>query len=201
MKKPALVVLAILGVVASLAAQGAAPRAAAPTPAELAAQAAAAERGRVIFKENCSACHAEDATGGRGPDLIRSSLVRHDKGGDLIGVVVTGGRPDKGMPPFPMTQSQISDIVAFLNAQISLFDLHTRYGPYPNDIPAERLATGTVEAVSYTHLDVYKRQAYPDPKFRSEPRGNARLSQHHRCDQLDQQFVQPDHEALLRRRA
>jgi cytochrome c oxidase cbb3-type subunit 3 len=45
-----------------------------------------------------------------------------------------------------MTQSQISDIVAFLNAQISLFDLHTRYGPYPNDIPAERLATGTVEA-------------------------------------------------------
>ena len=90
----------------------------------------------MIFKENCSACHGENATGGRGPDLIRSSLVRHDKGGDLIGVVVTGGRADKGMPPFPLTQAQVSDIVAFINAQISLFDLHTRFGPYPNDIPA-----------------------------------------------------------------
>jgi cytochrome c oxidase cbb3-type subunit 3 len=146
LNKPALVVFAILAVVLSLAAQGGPPRPAAPSPAEVAAQVAAAERGRVIFKQNCSACHAEDATGGRGPDLIRSSLVRHDKGGDLIGVVVTGGRPDKGMPPFPMTESQISDIVTFLNAQIALFDLHTRYGPYPNDIPAERLATGTVEA-------------------------------------------------------
>jgi cytochrome c oxidase cbb3-type subunit III len=146
LNKPSLVVVAILAVVVSLAAQGGPPRPAAPSPAEVAAQAAAVERGRVIFKQNCSACHAEDATGGRGPDLIRSSLVRHDKGGDLIGVVVTGGRPDKGMPPFPMTEAQISDIVAFLNAQISLFDLHTRYGPYPNDIPAERLATGTVEA-------------------------------------------------------
>jgi cytochrome c oxidase cbb3-type subunit III len=146
LKKPALIVLAILAVAVSLAAQGSPPRPAAPNPAEVAAQAAATERGRVIFKENCSACHAEDATGGRGPDLIRSSLVRHDKGGDLIEVVVTGGRPDKGMPPYPMTATQISDIVAFLNAQISLFDLHTRYGPYPNDIPAERLATGTVEA-------------------------------------------------------
>jgi mono/diheme cytochrome c family protein len=127
LKKPALIVFAILAVVGSLAAQ--APRPAAPNPAEVAAQAAAVERGRVIFKENCSACHAEDATGGRGPDLIRSSLVRHDKGGDLIGTVVTGGRADKGMPPFPMTQSQISDIVAFLNAQISLFDLHTAIRP------------------------------------------------------------------------
>jgi cytochrome c oxidase cbb3-type subunit 3 len=146
LNKPVLVVFALLTVVLSVAAQGGPPRPTAPNPAEEAAQVAAAERGRVIFKQNCSACHADDATGGRGPDLIRSSLVRHDKGGDLIGVVVTGGRVDKGMPPFQMSESQISDIVAFLNAQIALFDLHTRYGPYPNDIPAERLATGTVEA-------------------------------------------------------
>jgi cytochrome c oxidase cbb3-type subunit III len=146
LKKPALIVFAILAVVVSLAAQGGPARPAAPNAADVAAQAAVVERGRSIFKLNCSGCHAEDATGGKGPDLIRSSLVRHDKNGDLIGVVVTGGRADKGMPPFPMTEAQISDIVAFINGQISLFDLHTRYGPYPNDIPAERLATGTVEA-------------------------------------------------------
>jgi cytochrome c oxidase cbb3-type subunit III len=141
--KFAVAIFAILIAVTSAAAQGGAP---APSPAQVAAQAAAAERGHAIFKMNCAACHAEDATGARGPDLIRSSLVRHDKDGDLIGPVVIGGRADKGMPSFPFNQTQISEIVAFINSQLALFDLHTRYGPYPDDIPAERLATGTVEA-------------------------------------------------------
>ncbi len=146
LKKPAFIAFAILAAVISLAAQGNPARQAGPSPAQVAAQAAAADRGRAIFKQNCAACHADDATGGRGPDLIRSSLVRHDKNGDQIGPIVTGGRVDKGMPPFPFADSQVTDIVAFLDAQITLFDLHTRFGPYPNDIPAERLATGTVEA-------------------------------------------------------
>jgi cytochrome c oxidase cbb3-type subunit III len=111
------------------------------------AQSDAAERGRKQFQETCAACHAADATGGRGPDLIRSSLVRRDKNGDLIGVVVTQGRPDRGMPSFAFSEAQISDIAAFLHGQVALFDLHTRMpGGYPNDIPADRLATGSVEA-------------------------------------------------------
>ena len=147
MKKLVLVVFPVLVLVVSLAAQEGAPqRPARANPAEVAAKAAAADRGRAIFKQSCAICHGEDGTGGRGPDLIRSSLVRHDKNGDLIGPVVTGGRPEKGMPPFPFSEAQISDLLAFLNAQLELFDLHTRFGPYPNDIPAERLATGSVEA-------------------------------------------------------
>jgi cytochrome c oxidase cbb3-type subunit III len=146
LSKSALAALAILAFVASVAAQGGPPRPPRPSPAEVAAQNAAAERGRAIFKQNCATCHGEDGTGGRGPDLIRSTLVRHDKDGDLIGPVVTQGRPDKGMPPFPFSQSQVSDLVAFIDAQLTLFDLHTRFAPYPNDIPASRLATGTVEA-------------------------------------------------------
>lgn len=149
MKKFALVAAAILAAVVLLKAQegGAGPRGqGAPNPAAEAARAAAADRGHALFKQNCSACHGEDATGGRGADLIRSTLVRHDKNGDLIGPVVANGRIEKGMPSFQLTDSQVADIVAFLQAQITLFDLHTRFGPYPNDIPAERLATGTVEA-------------------------------------------------------
>jgi cytochrome c oxidase cbb3-type subunit 3 len=144
--KIAFVPAVVLGVVVSLAAQGGPPRQGRTSAADVAAQNAAADRGCATFKQNCAVCHAEDATGGRGPDLIRSSLVRHDKNGDQIGPVVTAGRADKGMPPFPFSDSQIQDLVAFLNAQLALFDLHTRFGPYPNDIPAERLATGTVEA-------------------------------------------------------
>jgi cytochrome c oxidase cbb3-type subunit III len=154
LKKFMLVAGLVLAAVFLLKAQeGAAPPAPGPggpgarNPAADAARAAAAERGRALFKENCAACHAEDATGGRGPDLIRSTLVRHDKNGDLIGPVVANGRVEKGMPPFSsLTSSQVADIVAFLQSQLVLFDLHTRFGPYPNDIPAERLATGTVEA-------------------------------------------------------
>lgn len=149
MNKFALVVLAAFAVIFSLKAQEGQP--APPNPnsraPQDASQAAAVERGHTLFKQNCAACHADDLTGGRGPDLIRSTLVRHDKGGDLIAPLVTNGRPDRGMPSYPFTQAQVSDIVAFIDSQLALFDLHTRVpGAYPNDIPAERLATGSVEA-------------------------------------------------------
>ena len=150
-KKLAFVVLAILAIVIVLKAQNSTPRAAPPpgpgARKQSPAQAEAVERGRKEFVATCAACHGEDATGGRGTDLIRSSLVRHDKDGDLIGPVVTAGRPDRGMPGFPLDQKQVADIVAFLRAQIDLFDMHTRVpGGYPDDIPASRLATGSVEA-------------------------------------------------------
>jgi len=153
LKKFSLIAAVLLGAALWLRAQEGGPPAAPPpaggvhAPAAEAAHAAAAERGRSLFKQNCAACHGEDATGGRGSDLIRSTLVRHDKNGDQIGPVLTNGRVDKGMPAFSsFSAGQIADIVAFLQAQLTLFDLHTRFGPYPNDIPAERLATGSVEA-------------------------------------------------------
>jgi cytochrome c oxidase cbb3-type subunit III len=153
LRKFALVAVAVLAAIAVMRAQEGAPQAGgygpgrAPNPAQAAAQAAAAKQGETIFKQNCAACHGEDLTGGRGPDLIRSKLVRHDKGGDLIGPVVTQGRPDKGMPAFPFSPEQVSDLVAYIDSELTLFDLHTRVpGGYPNDIPAERLATGSAEA-------------------------------------------------------
>lgn len=148
------------------------------------AQAAAAERGRAIFQQSCAACHGEDATGGRGPDLIRSTLVRHDKDGDLIGPVVTQGRPEKGMPPFPFSQSQVSDLVAFIEAQLTLFDLHTRFGSYPNDIPASRLATGTVEA-GKSYFDAHCSSCH-------SPTGDlAHVASKYNPPDLEQRFLYP----------
>lgn len=75
----------------------------------------AVQRGKKAFDGNCAFCHGEDATGGRGPDLVRSPLVAHDKGGDQIGPVILNGRPKKGMPPLHLSDTEIKDIAAFLH--------------------------------------------------------------------------------------
>lgn len=48
-------------------------------------ESAAIERGRKQFGETCGFCHGPDATGARGPDLVRSPIVAHDVKGELIG--------------------------------------------------------------------------------------------------------------------
>lgn len=77
--------------------------------------AAVIQRGSQQFQQSCAFCHGPDATGGRGPDLIRSPLVAHDVNGDLIGPVIHNGRPDKGMPALPLTGDQIKAVSAFLH--------------------------------------------------------------------------------------
>src|SRR5271170_7607262 len=79
----------------------------------------AIERGHKQFEQACGFCHGPDATGARGPDLVRSPLVAHDVKADLIGDVIRHGRPDKGMPALPLSDAQISDIAAFLHARAS----------------------------------------------------------------------------------
>ena len=74
---------------------------------------AAVERGKAAFGPACGFCHGTNATGGEGPDLVRSAVALRDEGGDEIGPVIRGGRP--GMPAFPqMTDGQIKDIAAFI---------------------------------------------------------------------------------------
>jgi cytochrome c oxidase cbb3-type subunit 3 len=81
------------------------------------------QRGKAKFQQSCSLCHGAEATGGAGPSLIESSLVRHDENDNQIGKVIQDGRPDKGMPAFPlMSSADISDIAAFLHARIEVTD-------------------------------------------------------------------------------
>src|SRR5262249_45012771 len=77
-----------------------------------------AENGKKVFVQNCGVCHANDATGGRGPDLLRSSVLAHDVKGDQLGEVIRQGRPDKGMPPIPLTDQEIAEVAAFLHARV-----------------------------------------------------------------------------------
>lgn len=98
------------------------------------------ERGRKQFQQSCGFCHGADATGARGPDLVRSPLVAHDVNGDLIGEVIRNGRPDKGMPPLPATSEQIADIVEFLHARTKEA---LESSGVPASYPVERLLTGS----------------------------------------------------------
>lgn len=104
---------------------------------------AAVERGRRQFADSCGFCHGTDATGGRGPDLVRSPLVAHDVKGDKIGEVILQGRADKGMPPQSLTPEQIADIAAFLHAR--MIESIASSG-VPSAYPLEKLLTGNAEA-------------------------------------------------------
>jgi cytochrome c oxidase cbb3-type subunit III len=90
-------------------------------PAANSYPAALVQRGSSLFRQDCSFCHGRDAGGGEsGPDLTRSRLVTSDVGGNRIGPVVRSGRPDKGMPPFDLSDQQIAGLVAFIHTQQNL---------------------------------------------------------------------------------
>ena len=102
-----------------------------------------AARGQKIFQQNCGVCHANDATGGRGPDLVRSPVIAHDVKGDLIADVIRKGRPDKGMPPMSLTESEIADVAAFLHARVKE-GLQSARVPKVYDL--QRLLVGNADA-------------------------------------------------------
>jgi cytochrome c oxidase cbb3-type subunit III len=100
-----------------------------------------AKRGQAQFAQTCGFCHGPDANGGaEGPNLMRSMLVRHDENGNLIGPVIRDGRPAKGMPPIPLNNAQIADVVAFLHMRLKESDL--RSPRRPKDYALKLLLTG-----------------------------------------------------------
>ncbi len=101
--------------------------------------------GKAMFQQKCGFCHGPDATGGEGPDLLRSSLVSHDLKGNLIGQVVREGRPAKGMPAFDLNDMQIKQIAAFIhNSSKALSSLYLSSRSI--DYPLERLLVGSATA-------------------------------------------------------
>ena len=74
-----------------------------------------------------------------------SSVVRHDKDGDLIGPVIREGRPAKGMPAFPLSPSEISDLVKYIHVRVTELDRRSAGKP-PATYALEHLLTGNAEA-------------------------------------------------------
>ena len=81
--------------------------------------------------------------GETGPDLTRSGLVAEDLRGDKIGPVVRKGRPEKGMPAFDLSDTDLGAIVAFIHDQKTKFDA---LGGGRRSVDAADLATGDAGA-------------------------------------------------------
>ncbi|MGH9612122.1 MAG: c-type cytochrome, partial [Bryobacteraceae bacterium] len=86
--------------------------------------------GQALFRSNCAFCHGLTATGGRGPSLVTSELVRTGAPA-AVGKVVRGGVPGTSMPAFSdFTDEQLGQIVDFLKG----LAVHTvQQGPVPGN--------------------------------------------------------------------
>ena len=104
-----------------------------------------AKLGGALFQQNCAFCHGRDAAGGEtGPDLTRSKLVAQDVAGDKIAEVLRQGRPEKGMPPFTFSATEVAELVAFIHEQRSQAKLHngSRRGVDVADLQTGNVAAG-----------------------------------------------------------
>jgi len=104
-----------------------------------------AKLGGALFQQNCAFCHGRDAAGGEtGPDLTRSKLVAQDVAGDKISEVLRQGRPEKGMPPFTFSATEVAELVAFIHEQRSQAKLHngSRRGVDVADLQTGNVAAG-----------------------------------------------------------
>ena len=76
------------------------------------------ERGKTLYAVTCSACHGVDLRGGQlgGPNLLRSPVMLSDQHGELLLPVIRGSRADKGMPPLPMSDADVTAVAEFIHS-------------------------------------------------------------------------------------
>lgn len=103
------------------------PAYAAPTPGD-------PQRGADTFRTYCSSCHGENGRGGsKGSSIVDSSYLALTSDQQLRSIVIAG-RPELGAPDWrgdveghPMSDQEISDVVAWLSSQRPKFPGQ----PYP----------------------------------------------------------------------
>ena len=77
----------------------------------------AAARGKTLYIAQCITCHGTRARGSeRGPDLVRSLVVLHDRYGNTIGPFLAKDHPNA--KSLTLTQAQTVDLSHFLHQQV-----------------------------------------------------------------------------------
>ncbi len=96
----------------------------------------AAARGKTIYIAECVTCHGPKARGAnanvpesqKGPDLVRSLTVLHDRYGSTLGPFLKAGHPTQsGVSSASLTEAQIIDLSHFLHEKV---EDTLRSGPY-----------------------------------------------------------------------
>ena len=68
--------------------------------------------GRTLFENRCASCHGADGNGGEfGPAIVSRVASRNDA---ELAAFLRSGLPSRGMPAFPLEQSQMSQLIAHL---------------------------------------------------------------------------------------
>jgi cytochrome c oxidase cbb3-type subunit III len=77
-----------------------------------------AARGALIFQQLCAACHGARGRGGPGgsPDITQSAVAMAADGGSELRQFLLAGRPEKGMPPFPLGEAEALDLSAAIRS-------------------------------------------------------------------------------------
>jgi cytochrome c oxidase cbb3-type subunit III len=77
-----------------------------------------AQRGDAIFQATCAACHGVQGKGGPGgsPDITLSAIAMAADGGRELREFLQAGRPDRGMPPFILSEAEAIDLSAKLRS-------------------------------------------------------------------------------------
>jgi mono/diheme cytochrome c family protein len=83
--------------------------------------AAQADQGRTVWTAECVNCHGADARGGNGgPNLVRSTLVLHDRYGSGLGPFLKEGHPmQSGKPSSTLSEAQIVQLSHFLRQRLT----------------------------------------------------------------------------------
>ena len=105
---------------------------------------AAVSPGESLFQAQCGFCHGRDATGGAsGPDLTDSELVAQDRAGNKLGPVIRTGRPERGMPGFPLSDRDLKSVIEDIHARKLAVDKNPGRR---RRVTIADLSTGNVEA-------------------------------------------------------
>ena len=91
-------------------------------PSDLpAVDAAAADRGRKTYANECVSCHGTQARGtDNGANLVRSELVLHDRFGSELGPFLKKGhKTQSGTPSANLTMEQVVDLAHFLRQRVN----------------------------------------------------------------------------------
>src|SRR5690606_5108173 len=72
--------------------------------------------GLKLVNETCASCHGEHGAGGdRAPALVDSIRLRKMTDTQIAGIIRDGTAA--GMPPFPLSEEQLAQVVAYIRAR------------------------------------------------------------------------------------